>query len=187
MRRASRRSGGKSSPPRFPLRRWWHSNRAVIRFLAVFSLVFGLLYAASLTAIAQRHFWPWNLGMNADVVGALLRMLGEDVVVAGTTLSGAVSLSIRRGCDVVECSELLVAAVIAFPAAARSRILGIGVALVLLQAINFVRLLVLYYVGKHAPGAFEWIHVEVLQVAMVLITLLLWSMWAARVTGGKQA
>ncbi|MBX3373646.1 MAG: hypothetical protein KF817_07415 [Phycisphaeraceae bacterium] len=145
-------------------------------------LLVALLAVTSARWTAERVL-PGYMEGTATVTAAVLRALGEDAGARGTTVaSDRMSIAIMRGCDAVEPSVLYVAAVLALPVALRRRWIGLGVGLVALVLLNQGRIVSLYYIGVHWPGAFETVHVDVWQPLFILLTFGGWILWAAWAT-----
>ena len=79
-----------------------------------------------------------------------------------------------------------VAAVLALPAPVRRKLVGIVVATLLLQVLNFVRIVSLFCTGVHFPSAFELMHIHFWQPVFIFAALLLWGIWAWWVTAGTR-
>ncbi|MCA9294188.1 MAG: exosortase H [Phycisphaerales bacterium] len=164
------------------------SRGSVFRFVLVFALVMGGYYAASAIPIYRDTLFPKYLELNATVSGGILRALGQAVQTHGETISeGAVSISIKKGCDAIAPTMLFVAAVIAFPAPWRRRFIGMFVGAPVLLLINLVRIITLWYARKYASvDTFERLHVDVWQPAFIFLALVLWMIWAMRALPAPQ-
>jgi exosortase/archaeosortase family protein len=139
-----------------------------------------LFYGVTLTPIARERAWPAYLEWNAEASGAILRALGENVVVSDRLVRGEVGagLLIERGCDAVHPSGLFLAAVLAAPVALRLKLPALLLGPVVLMVTNLVRIVSLYFAQIHAPSVFELLHVEVWQAAFVFLAVMLWIAWA---------
>ena len=118
----------------------------------------------------------------ARVSGVLLTSIGEKVSVQGTEIrSGLFAVQIENGCNGVEAALLFASAVLAFPAPWRRRLTGLLLGLVAIQALNFVRVVSLFWIGAHRPDLFSSSHTVVWQSAVVLASVLLFLLWASRI------
>jgi exosortase H (IPTLxxWG-CTERM-specific) len=146
--------------------------------VALFALWMGAYYAVSTTPAFARRIGPGYLEVNARVAARLLGWLGEPTRAEGAVVvSPRFQVQIRRGCDALEPSALLAAAILAFPARWRLKLPGIVVGVAVLQALNLVRIISLYYTGVHFRSAFETLHVEVWQPLFVLFVAAVWAGW----------
>jgi len=67
--------------------------------------------------------------------------------------------------------------VLAFPASARSRALGLLMGLPVLYAFNVVRILMLVVVGHYAPEQFDFMHLYFWQATLILMITGVWLLW----------
>ncbi|MBU0639166.1 MAG: exosortase H [Planctomycetes bacterium] len=150
----------------------------IARFVIVFALLMALYYIWSVTPWYGAFFRPY-LRLNTTISAALLTQFGQDVEVADVTIrSKRFAMEVRRGCDAVEPSALFVAAVLAFPALLRARLVGVLVGTALLATLNIVRIVTLYWVGVFWPRLFDVMHIQVWQATFILLALLFWVIWA---------
>ena len=121
-------------------------------------------------------------GWVARASGVALDLLGQDVRMEGTVIrSDRFAVNIRNGCNGVETLLIFGAAVLAFPASWRSRLLGLAAGAVLIQLVNLVRVVALFLTGAYLPELFDASHTVVWQTLVVLFGVLLWVLWADRV------
>lgn len=164
-------------------RPWFAAKRPVVRFVLLLSGMM-VLFKASFYVFGPLECVNTYLALNAKLSGALLRIFGEDVVVAGVSvISPRFSLNIGLGCDASQVTAFFVSAVLAFPASVSRwrRIPALGVGVGLLSAINLLRILSLYYTGIYFPGAFDTMHIAVWQPAFMALSLFFWIVWIWRV------
>ncbi len=168
---------GKGVPHRRPQRR----RRPVLRFVVVLvglMLAFNALFYAW---FSKTEAFDSYLALNARVSASVLCLFGEEATATGMSLTSPLfSLSIKRGCDAIQASvffALLVAASpLVVPLARRLVWMVAGTALLLL--VNLVRIVSLYYTGVwFSPKTFEVMHIEVWQVAFIIMPILLWLSW----------
>lgn len=150
------------------------ARRPFLCFVASFVLWVAGFYAAVFTL----EVFPSVLEWTARRTGDLLRLLGEEATVTGKHLTTpSFGYTIGMGCDGVEPAIFYVAAVLAFPVPWGLRAIGVAAGLLAILAMNFLRLVGLYYAGVHFPDHFETMHVDVGQPGFVLFTLALWLSW----------
>ena len=176
--RAPRRRGGAgdasrggAGTPRHPMRRF------VTRFLLAAALLFALYQLSE----AARLFRWVNAG-NAVLSGALLDLAGIETRRAGTQLGfPRGGMEIISECSAVYVGILFAAGVLAFPAGARARLLGLAAGLPILFALNVVRLVTLGLVVHWRPGLLPFVHVYLWQVCFVLAVAALFLIWIERI------
>lgn len=159
-------------------------RRPVLRFVLLFVVLMAGFYVATSMSWYRHGVFPMYLNLNANVSAMTLRWLGEDARALDVNVrSPRMALSIRAGCDAIEPTMMFTAAILAFPAAWKAKLIGVLIGTPLLLLLNLLRILSLYYIGIHAPNWFETAHVDVWQPAYILIALfgwIAWVMWAAR-------
>ena len=169
----------------------FHGKAPVFRFVGLFALLMGVFYAATFLPVLNKRFFPYYLRLNARASAAILNLFGEGAAAEGTSVvSPRYSVNIRHGCDAIEPTALLVAAVLAFPAPWRRKGWGILLGTAVLAVINLVRIVTLFYVGIHFPRAFDAMHLDVWQPVFILLSLALWvawALWAIRPAAGADA
>ena len=118
----------------------------------------------------------------AVVSGEVLRMTGMDATASETMLMGpGFSFVVVRGCDGLEMIALFVAAVLAFPASRRSKIIFALSGAVSLLIVNVIRIVSLAYADTYSPGLSEQLHLDVWPGVLIIAILSCWLMWARRV------
>lgn len=156
-------------------------NRA-LSFLAVALPVMAGLYLLiylghaedSVIVRALAVYLAWVARAAALVIG----WFDPAVTVTGRQLGGRFPLEIVLDCAALDVQAIFAAAVVAFPAPWRRRLFGLVVGLAVLGTLNVARIACLYLIGVHAPTWFHTMHEEVLQIAVVLGTCLLFASWA---------
>jgi len=155
----------------------------MIRFVVVFIVVTVALFAAELTPPVQRMVVaPWTSEL-ARLSADLVTLFDPHVVASGKVLRSTrngFAVSIEAGCNGIEASLILIAAIVAFPAPWLHRIAGIAVGLVAVQVLNIVHVVSLFYLGQWSLAAFEWAHLYVWQALIMLDALIVWLVWLRR-------
>jgi exosortase H (IPTLxxWG-CTERM-specific) len=159
------------------------TKRRSLGFLGRFVLlliVFYLIVASR--PVNDAVIVPFTAGI-ASVSGRILAGIGEPIRVTGTVIhSGTFSVNIENGCNGVETALLLAAAVLAFPAGWRQRLIGFLLGFVAIQVLNLIRVVSLVWIGTHRPALFDSSHTVIWQSAVVLFGVLLFLFWASRQT-----
>ena len=158
-----------------PMRR---ETRFLVTFLLVLAASFTLL---AWTPVNDHVVEPFT-GLVARASGVALNLIGQDVTRTGTVLrSAGFGVNIRNGCNGVEAMVILLAAIVAFPASWRARLLGIALGALAIQLVNLVRVVALYLTGAYLPRFFDTSHTVVWQTLVILSAVLIWIVWAQRV------
>jgi exosortase H (IPTLxxWG-CTERM-specific) len=161
--------------------RFLRRNRREITFLALFVVLLGGSFSLiSLNWVNDHAIEPFTGGI-ARLSGAVLNLLGQHVALRGTVIQGPhFAVNIRNGCNGVEAMLIFLSAVLAFPASWRSRLAGLALGTLAIQAINLVRVVSLYLTGAYLPRFFDASHTVIWQSVVILCGVLLWVFWANR-------
>ena len=152
----------------------------------MFVALLALSFAVELTPLAQaRLVTPWTDAV-ASVSAMVMRTFDATITTSGNVIASSASpfaVSIEAGCNGVEATLVLVAAILAFPAPWPHRLRGIGVGVAAVQALNVVRVVTLFYLGRWNRDVFEWAHLYVWQALIMLDVLIVWVIWVRLVPG----
>jgi exosortase/archaeosortase family protein len=103
----------------------------------------------------------------------------ERVALNGRIISSPGSqLHVTRGCEGIEMFLLLVAAILAYPAATpRQRASGLLLGGLLAYGLSVGRLMGLHYILRYSPAAWEALHGLVLPLGPILLVSLFFMRW----------
>lgn len=156
------------------------------RFFLIFVLVQAVLFGIEmLNPVQLAVVHPWT-GWLAKLSAAIVHLIDPSVISYGRVLQSAQTgfgVSIEAGCNGVEASIVLIAAVLAFPSSWRAKLWGIGLGFLAVQAVNLVRIVSLFFLGQWNFKVFEFAHLYMWQALImldVLVVWLLWMRWVAR-------
>lgn len=152
----------------------------MLRFLILFVVILVTLFAAELTSPVQNAVvLPWTEAL-ARISAGLITLFDSHVVAAGKILQNTTNgfaVSIEAGCNGIEAAIVLIAAMLAFPAPWKHRVIGILAGLFAVQMLNIVRVISLFYLGQWNMTAFEWAHLYLWQALIMLDVLIVWLVW----------
>jgi len=156
-------------------------DRRQIGFLVRFVVVLTVLFVAIwLPPVDRGVIVPFTRGLTR-VSAAILNVLGEGVVVSGTVIQGkAFAVDIKGGCNGVEAMLLLCAAIAAFHAPWRARLLGLLAGSAALMAFNLIRIVSLYMIGVRWRTLFETFHLAIWQTIMFAVAATIFAVWSGR-------
>jgi exosortase H (IPTLxxWG-CTERM-specific) len=159
----------------------WQRYRRELGFLIFFILILGASFTLiSWNPVNDRVIEPFT-GAIARAGGATLNLLGQETRMDGTIIrSSRFAVNIRNGCNGVEAMLIYFAAVLAFPATWKSRLLGVGLGFVAIQLVNLIRVVALFLTGVYLPELFDSSHTVIWQTLVILSGVLLWILWANR-------
>jgi exosortase H (IPTLxxWG-CTERM-specific) len=149
--------------------------RFVVTFAACFLLGIGLL------------FTPWVRPLDTRFSGALVFAAHWLISVGGgkATVQGAImrqpvngfAIEMRDGCNAVNVTLLLWSAVLAFPAAWRHKMMGLFAGTLLIQVVNLIRFISLFYLGQYSVAWFQFAHGYLWESLLILDTMVVFGLW----------
>jgi len=152
----------------------------MVRFFILFVVVLVALFAAELTPPVQAAVvLPWTAALTHLSAG-LIALFDSHVLAHGKILQSTTNgfaVSIEAGCNGVEAAIVLIAAMLAFPAPWKHRVIGIVIGLCAVQVLNVVRVISLFYLGQWNLKVFEWAHLYLWQALIMLDVLIVWLIW----------
>jgi exosortase H (IPTLxxWG-CTERM-specific) len=113
----------------------------------------------------------------------LIGICGGKARVEGAVLRDPASgfaVEMRDGCNAVNVTIMLWSAVLAFPAPWRLKVLGLLAGSLLIQALNIVRFISLFYIGQYSMTWFDFAHGYLWESLLVLDTMVVFCLWANR-------
>jgi len=163
----------------------------VRRFLIVFIALLAVSFGFELTPFAQTYVvTPWTDAV-AHMSAALMRGFDGSITTSGNVIgskASAFAVSIEAGCNGLEATLVLLAAIVAFPAPWKHRLRGLALGVLAVQALNIVRVASLFYLGQWNRDVFEWAHLYVWQALIMLDVLIVWVVWMRWMPrGGRDA
>jgi exosortase H (IPTLxxWG-CTERM-specific) len=162
----------------------------VRKFLVLFVVLLAIPFGFELTPLGQASLvTPWTDGV-ARASGALMRTFDASITTSGNVIgsrSHPFAVAIEAGCNGLEATFVLVAAMLAFPSPWLHRLRGIVVGVAAVQALNVVRVVSLFYLGRWNRDVFEWAHLYVWQALIMLDVLIVWVAWVRFIPERPQA
>src|SRR5687768_3041488 len=150
-------------------------------FVAKFLIaLIGFYVVLALNPVNDYVVVPFTEGVTR-ASAMLLRMIGQNVEVAGTLIrSSQFAIDVKNGCNGLEAMLLLAAAMLAFPASLRSRLIGLAVGSVAIQVLNLFRVSSLFWLGANHRAIFDFFHVAVWQSIVILAAIAMFVLWGRK-------
>jgi exosortase H (IPTLxxWG-CTERM-specific) len=156
------------------------------RFLLTFGgVLIGLFTLEMLKPVQETIIQPFT-GLLAMLSTAIILPFDDSVIAQGRVLRDAATgfaVSIEAGCNGVEAAIVLIAGIMAFPARTTHKLVAIAAGFIFVQALNIVRIISLFYLGQWNYSVFEWFHLylwPVLIMLDVLVVFALYLSWLGR-------
>ena len=116
----------------------------------------------------------------------LIALLGINVSAEGAFLHlNSAVMEVKFGCNGLEAILLYCAAVLAFPASWRARLIGIVIGSTLLQLFNLLRIALLAWVLEYHRSIFDVMHEYITQSIMIVIAFVVFLIYLQYVTDEK--
>lgn len=145
------------------------------RFMLIFFAVLVCLFTLEMQVSIQRNAIEPFTAMLAAISAGIILPFDDSVVSYGKVLQfgpNGFAVSIEAGCNGVEATIVLVAAVLAYPASWVSRIAAIGLGFLAVQLMNILRIISLFYLGSWNMEVFSWVHLY-LWPALIMLDVLI--------------
>lgn len=152
------------------------------RFLILFPLClvagFGVLQV-SVVAGAVGSFTSLLVALTAG----LIHLFGGQATVIGAVLQSPLGFAVKveNGCNAVNVTILLWAAILTYPAPWLQKLKGLAAGSVALHVINLLRIISLFYLGQYSQSWFDFAHYYLWESLIVLDTLVIFWLWAVLV------
>ena len=157
-------------------------KRKTTQFVALFFLYLVVLtFTLRLQVVDQNLVVPYT-ELLASLSAWLLNLLGFSVSAIGTMLTQAdFAVDIRRGCDGLVATMLLLSACLAYPLDWRDRLLACLCGYGIIFILNLFRIVGLFYLGVSGHRqVFEFFHTYVAQFVVIAVTMIFWVYWIGR-------
>ncbi|MCA8891471.1 MAG: exosortase H [Hyphomonas sp.] len=156
-----------------------NSARFVIAFLVLALAGIGILQVSWVDDYLVTPFTE----LLVRICAVLISIFGGEVQTNGTVLSfrrGGVGVSVENGCNAVEVCMLLAAAVLAWPSPIKQKLFGLLACVGLVQTVNLFRIISLLFILRSAPSVFEFFHLYVWEVMILLEAVVIFFVWVGR-------
>ena len=152
----------------------------MLRFFILFSVLLISLFTLEILQPAEKYVILPFTSLIADISVWIVTLFDDNVVATGNVIRDQVTgfgVSIERGCNGLEALIILFAAIFAFPAPLKHKLVGFTIGFFAIQGLNLVRIISLYYLGQWNQTAFEWFHLYLWQALIILDALVVWLIW----------
>jgi len=180
-------------------------NRPVLCFIFTFSGALGLYFLLTLSlrmpdeGYASKHplvarlvavnewtqdhvFRPYQR-LIASASSGTVNLFGYHTTVDEREIRSAqFAVTVTNGCDGIELSLLLAAAIVVFPASARRKMAGLAAGLILIALLNYLRVVSLWLIGVHWRAGFDLVHYNLWPLLLICVVLLFFVSWLKHAT-----
>jgi exosortase H (IPTLxxWG-CTERM-specific) len=164
---------------------WYQSEVATprpLRFLFIFAVCLLIGFGVLMTAPVQKadvSLSPWLVGIAHKVVLVCGGHATREAAILRAPSGFGVEMS--YGCNAVNVTILLWSAVLAFPASWKMKALGLAAGSVIIQIVNILRFISLFYLGQYSMTWFDFAHTYLWETFLMLDTMVVFWFWVSRV------
>ena len=154
---------------------------ARLRFIVIFLILLAAFEFALLIDVVDRGaVVPFTQSI-ATVSGAIIRTAEPGTKVSGTTITApCFAVDIRNGCNGLEATLFVLAAVLAFPATWVRKIIGVVIGGAVIQVANLIRVVTLFLIGCRHRAWFDTFHLAVWQTLIFGLAIGFFVLWSRR-------
>ena len=156
------------------------SDKPLEMRLLLFILILGILFGIELLEPVRNAVILPFTAMIADISAFVVQFFDPTVEARGIVLrnmENGAAVAILPGCNGIDAMIVLLAAIASFPASWREKAIGLIVGFGALQALNIVRIICLFYLLQWNMDWFEWAHLYIWQVLIMLDALIVFFLW----------
>ncbi|MCU0989074.1 MAG: exosortase H [Xanthomonadales bacterium] len=146
----------------------------------MFTVLLVGLFTLEILQPAEKHVILPFTSFIADVSAWIIQLFDDNVTSVSNVIrdkTNGFGVRIERGCNGVEALIILFAAIFAFPAPIKNKLVGFTIGFFAIQGLNLVRIVSLFYLGQWNQVAFEWFHLYLWQALIILDALVVWLIW----------
>ena len=144
----------------------------LLAYLAGLALLFGTVLSVPYRAASY-----WLSGLTAQAVHGVMGLFADMKIDGVFVWYDGFPVEIVGEC--VGLYEVIIfsACVLAYPAPARAKWIGLPLGAAVIFAFNLVRIMGLLVVGRHQPAMFDFFHLYFWQSTLVLLVATVWLAW----------
>jgi|SRR5215471_6940290 len=154
---------------------------------ARFALIFGVSFLAGIGLLLTPPVQSVDTAFSRALVKVSHGLIGA--CGGHATRTGAImrapsgfAVEMRDGCNAVNVTLLLWSALLAFPAPWKMKVFGMAAGSIIIQAVNIVRFISLFYLGQYSMTWFDFAHGYLWETLLILDTLVVFWLWVNRVS-----
>jgi exosortase H (IPTLxxWG-CTERM-specific) len=148
-----------------------------------FVLLFGLFACCGFLLLLAPPLHSGVAGFTTGLAAfsaAVIHLGSGHVQTAGDIMSApnsAFSMQISNGCNGLNVVILLWSALLAWPAPLIGKLKGMLAGLLIVETANVARIIALFYFGQWSATWFEWMHVYIGEILIMILGLAVFAGW----------
>jgi exosortase family protein XrtM len=155
----------------------WREALQIILFLGFYG-IFHTLYFGLPDEVFRDVVYYRGIGVFCSQLIHLIAPLEQVSAVQNHVQSPHADLEVVRGCDGAGALFLVMAAILAFPASIKRKLIGLVLGIALMYSLNLLRISGLYFVVAYHNDWFTVIHTYLAPTLLIIIACLFFAWWA---------
>jgi exosortase H (IPTLxxWG-CTERM-specific) len=158
------------------------TNIRPLRFVLVFTCSLLLGFGVLLTPPVQKVDAQFSQALVTASHG-LIALCGGHATLNAAILRapGGFAVEMRDGCNAINVTILLWSAILAFPSTWKMKAAGLLAGSAIIQVINILRFITLFYLGQYSMTWFDFAHSYLWESLIMLDTMVVFWYWVNRV------
>jgi len=157
------------------------AHMSVIKFVAVTVLSLLAFFLVLRISWVQIHFSRPYTDFVAASSRLFLQLLGIEAHGQGSLISSPqFTVNILYVCNGIEATAIFFATILGFPSSWKNKLVGLMIGYPVIFFINILRIAALFIIGFRIPEIFETVHYYYAQAFVILATIGVWIIWAAK-------
>lgn len=150
--------------------------KPVLKFIGIFFGVIAMYYLVIM--LTGNSFFDPYINFSAWLSSKVLSIFTKDITNNGAMLGSLKFVIVLSfGCEGTEPLIIFLAGVLAFPIAAKYKLIGGLLGFLFIYFLNILRIILLFVIGNISPTAFEMFHTEIFPVLFIVLALIVWLYW----------
>ena len=163
----------------FAIKEFWQRQSIPLKFLLVFALSLIVFYSIYGLPVFQQYVVIPATNVQVQLSSWILNILGQDTRIdQGVIYASEVALNVKAGCDGIEPTAFFIIGVLLVPLSWRSKLVGLSVGIIVLQLLNLLRIVGLFFAKVYWPSSFDILHLHGGFTLFFVLTIIIWMIWA---------
>ena len=155
----------------------WPESLQIVLFLGFYGL-FHSLYFGLPDNVLRDVIHYYGIGLLCSSLIHFIAPLEQVSAVHNHLQSPLADLVIVRGCDGAGVLFLVMAAILAFPASLKQKLIGLLLGVAFMYTLNLVRIIGLYFVVAYHNDWFLLVHTYLAPTLFIIVACLFFAWWA---------
>jgi len=161
----------------YVLKRYSNEVKFLVFFPVVFFILYYLYFMIPDLFLTKFIYHNFIVSISSWIINFISSIDTATMAIDNKLISNHTTLSIVRGCDGAGATFLLMAAILAFSAPMKNKLLGLVGSIILIYIINQIRLIGLYYIIVYEYDWFQIVHTYLAPSIIIIINCIFFLWW----------